>query len=45
MIYLGADALVLLADLAVGGKAQVRDHGLLESAAARPASGFGEFEA
>lgn len=45
MIYLDVEGLVLLADLAVGGQAQVRDLGLLSSAAARPASGFGEFEA
>ena len=37
--------LLMLADLAVGGQAQVRDLGLLSSAAARPQSGFGDFEA
>ena len=45
MIYLDVEALVQLADLAVGGQAQVRDLGLLSSAAARPRSGFGDFEA
>ena len=45
MIYLDLEALVQLADLAVGGQAQVRDLGLLSSAAARPRSGFGDFEA
>lgn len=45
MIYLDVEALVQLADLAVGGRAQVRDLGLLSSAAARPQSGFGDFEA
>ena len=45
MIYLDVEALVQLADLAVGGQAQVRDLGLLSSAAARPQSGFGDFEA
>ncbi len=45
MIYLDIEALVLLADLAVGGQAQVRDLGLLASAAARPRAGFGDFEA
>ena len=45
MIYLSVEHLILLADLAVGGKALVRDEGLLSSAAARPASGFGDFEA
>ena len=35
----------MLADLAVGGQAHVRDLGLLSSAAARPSSGFGDFEA
>lgn len=43
--YLDVESLVLLADLAVGAEAQVRDLGLLSSAAARPASGFGDFEA
>jgi death-on-curing protein len=43
--YLDLESLVALADLAVGGQAQVRDLGLLSSAAARPASGFGDFEA
>ena len=45
MIYLDVESLVRLADLAVGGQAQVRDLGLLSSAAARPQSGFGDFEA
>ena len=45
MIYLDVEALLMLADLAVGGQAQVRDLGLLSSAAARPQSGFGDFEA
>jgi death-on-curing protein len=43
--YLDVESLLSLADLAVGGPAQVRDLGLLSSAAARPASGFGDFEA
>lgn len=45
MKFLDVEALRGLADLAVGGQAQVRDLGLLSSAAARPASGFGDFEA
>ncbi len=45
MIHLDLEALVQLADLAVGGQAQVRDLGLLSSAAARPGAGFGDFEA
>ncbi len=45
MIYLDVEALVMLADQAVGGEAQVRDLGLLASAAARPQAGFGDFEA
>ncbi len=45
MIYLDVEALVRLADLAVGGRAQIRDLGLLASAAARPQAGFGEYEA
>jgi death-on-curing protein len=45
VIYLDVEDLVHLADLAVGGQAGVRDLGLLSSAAARPASGFGDFEA
>ncbi len=45
MIYLDVEALIVLADQAVGGQAQVRDLGLLSSAAARPCAGFGEFEA
>ena len=45
MIYLDVESLLRLADLAVGGQAQVRDLGLLSSAAARPQSGFGDFEA
>lgn len=44
MIYLDVEDLLHLADLAVGGQAGVRDIGLLSSAAARPASGFGDFE-
>jgi death-on-curing protein len=43
--YLDAEDLVHLADLAVGGQALVRDFGLISSAAARPGSGFGDFEA
>jgi death-on-curing protein len=43
--YLDAEDLLHLADLAVGGRAPVRDFGLISSAAARPASGFGAFEA
>ena len=45
MIYLDVEALIALADLAVGGEALVRDLGLLSSAAARPQSGFGDYEA
>jgi len=45
VIHLDVEALIELADLAVGGQAQVRDLGLLSSAAARPQSGFGDFEA
>lgn len=45
MRYLDAEDLLHLADLAVGGQALVRDFGLLASAAARPGSGFGDFEA
>ena len=45
MIYLDVEALVILADQAVGAKAQVRDLGLLASAAARPRAGFGDYEA
>lgn len=45
MRYLDVEALLTLADLAVGSPAQVRDLGLLSSAAARPQSGFGDFEA
>ena len=45
MIYLDVEDLVQLADLAVGGTALVRDLGLISSAAARPGSGFGDFEA
>lgn len=45
MRLLGVEQLLLLADLAVGGHAEVRDVGLLASAAARPAAGFGDFEA
>lgn len=45
MRYLDLSALVQLADIAVGGQAQIRDSGLLDSAAARPRSGFGDFEA
>lgn len=44
-IYLDVEALIRLADLAVGGRAQIRDLGLLASAAARPQAGFGEYEA
>lgn len=45
MIYLDTEDLLRLADLAVGGQALVRDLGLVSSAAARPQSGFGDFEA
>ena len=45
MIYLDVESLVMLADQAVGGEAQIRDLGLLASAAARPRAGFGDFEA
>lgn len=45
MRYLDAENLLHLADLSVGGQAGVRDFGLLASAAARPSSGFGDFEA
>lgn len=45
MIYLDVEDLVHLADLAVGGQAGIRDLGLISSAAARPSSGFGDFEA
>jgi death-on-curing protein len=34
-----------LADLAVGGHAEIRDLGLLASAAARPSAGFADYEA
>jgi len=41
--YLDLDDLLAAADAAVGGRAEVRDIGLLEAAAARPqASAFGE---
>lgn len=45
MRHLGVEELLQLADLAVGGRAEVRDIGLLASAAARPQTGFGDFEA
>lgn len=45
MRYLDVEVQLTLADLAVGALAQVRDLGLLSSAAARPQSGFGDFEA
>lgn len=45
MIYLDTEDLLRLADLAVGGQALVRDLGLVSSAAARPSSGLGDFEA
>lgn len=45
MRYLDPEDLLHLADLAVGGQALVRDFGLIASAAARPGSGFGDFEA
>lgn len=42
MIYLTLRDLVRIAERAVGGEIMIRDHGLLESAAARPqASAFG----
>lgn len=41
--YLDLDDLLVAADAAVGGQAQVRDIGLLQAAAARPrATAFGE---
>jgi death-on-curing protein len=43
--HLGVEELIHLADLAVGGRAEIRDLGLLASAAARPSAGFGDFEA
>jgi death-on-curing protein len=43
--YLDLEDLLHLADLAVGGQAGVRDLGLIASAAARPSSGFGDYEA
>lgn len=45
MRYLDVEVQLTLADLAVGAPAQVRDLGLLSSAAVRPQSGFGDFEA
>lgn len=43
MIFLDLDALLHVATRALGGPPEVRDHGLLESALARPqASAFGE---
>lgn len=43
MIYLDLEALLHVAERTLGGPAAVRDHGLLESALARPqASAFGE---
>lgn len=43
MIYLTTEELLDIADIAIGGKAHVRDPGMLASAAARPqASVFGE---
>ena len=45
MRFLDLESLIVVADLAVGGQAQIRDVGLLASAAARPMTGFGDFEA
>ena len=45
MRFLDLESLIVLADLAVGGQAQIRDVGLLASAAARPMTGFGDFVA
>lgn len=43
MIYLDLEALLHIATRTLGAEAEVRDHGLLESALARPqASAFGE---
>ena len=43
MIYLTLSELLHIAERALGGEPEVRDHGLLESAAARPqASAFGD---
>ena len=43
MIYLALPELLHIAERAIGGEPQVRDHGLLESAAARPqATAFGD---
>ena len=43
MIYLDLDALLHVANRTLGAEPEVRDHGLLESALARPqASAFGE---
>ncbi len=43
MIYLDLDALLHVATRTLGAEPEVRDHGLLESALARPqASAFGE---
>lgn len=42
MIYLTVDELVHVAERTLDGKVEIRDHGLLEAAAARPqASAFG----
>ena len=41
MRFLDLEALLIVADAAVGGKALVRDHGLLSSALARPQASFG----
>jgi death-on-curing protein len=43
VIYLTVEDLVVLATIAIGGPAVVRDHGLLSSAAARPGTvAFGQ---
>lgn len=43
VVYLTVEDLVLLASIATGGPALVRDHGLLSSSAARPATvAFGQ---
>jgi death-on-curing protein len=39
--FLDLEALLIVADAAVSGKALVRDHGLLSSALARPQASFG----
>ncbi|MCW2678773.1 MAG: hypothetical protein JWM62_174 [Frankiales bacterium] len=41
MRFLDLEALLIVADAAVGGHALVQDHGLLSSALARPQASFG----